>query len=354
MLRSGGFIGRHVVASLPRELVQVKNLRLPHMPPADLEQAVQFEARSIFPFDTDDAQIRFLHAGEVRQGNDAREEVIVLAVKNQDVNSFIEQLHHCGVVVESVDFEPCAIYRGVERFVRRREDEHEVHVLIDIGSRRSQVVIGKGREISFLKPIDIGGQHLHEAVVRKLGITSDEARALRLRLIESAIEGDEATKRDPVRQAVSDATRSIIEDLAREISLCLRYYSVTFRGHRPNRIRLIGGEASDTHVQAILTSSLPLPVEAVSPLQGIDVSRMKPSDRRGNLCEWGVAFGLGLKKTTGHFGNRHGKRRDIRCVFEEQRPAAEVIDLSRAVQGTAPTAEPAATPPRRPQEVARA
>jgi type IV pilus assembly protein PilM len=262
-------------------------------------------------------------------------------------------LHHSGVVVESVDFEPCAIYRGIERFVRRREDEHEVHVIIDIGARRSQVVIGKGREISFIKPVEIGGQHLHEAVVRKLGITPDEARSLRRRLVEAAADGTEAAKRDPVRQAVYDATRSIVEDLAREISLCLRYFSVTFRGHRPNRIRLVGGEAIDAQLQEILNASLPLPVEAVSPLQGIDVSRMKATDRRSNLCEWAVAFGLGLKKTTGHFGNRQGKKRDIRCVIEEPRAAAEVIDLSRAVQGTAPSTE-TLPPARRPQEVARA
>ena len=101
----------------------------------------------------------------------------MLAAKDADVNDFLEQLHRCGVIVESLDFEPCALYRGIERFIRRREDEQEVHVLVDIGARRSQVVIGKGREISFFKPIDIGGQNLTDAVVRKLGITIDEARA---------------------------------------------------------------------------------------------------------------------------------------------------------------------------------
>src|SRR5438552_2525701 len=36
MLRGSSFVGRHVVVSLPRELVHVKNLRLPQMPASEL------------------------------------------------------------------------------------------------------------------------------------------------------------------------------------------------------------------------------------------------------------------------------------------------------------------------------
>src|SRR5262245_22427046 len=179
MIRQSEFRGREIVAALPREIVHVKNLRLPMIPPAELDAAVQFEARNIFPFDTDHAHVRHLYAGEVRQGSDTKQEVIVMAAKNDDLNLFVEQLHRTGCVIASLDFEPAATYRGVERFIRRREDEHEVHVLIDIGARRSQVIIGKGREISFFKPIDMGAQHLHEAVARKLSISVEEARALR-------------------------------------------------------------------------------------------------------------------------------------------------------------------------------
>src|SRR4051812_26581134 len=336
LIRTGGFVGKNIVTTLPREIVQVKNLRLPQMPATELERAVHFEAKNIFSFDTEQAQIRYLHAGEVRQGVDARQEVIVLGAKDTEVNDFIEQLHRCGVVVESLDFEPCAMYRGIERFIRRREDEQEVHVLVDVGARRSQVVIGKGREISFYKPIDIGGQHLTDAVVRKLGITVDEAPALRRRLMDDAAAADPTARKDPVRQAVFDATRSIIEELAREISLCLRYYSVTFRGHRPNRLRVTGGEAADPQVQTILNASLPLPVEPFKPMRSVDTSSMKLEDRRGIMSEWSVAFGLALKTTREHFGDRDGKKRDPNAPREEARPTAELVDLNGAIAGAVP------------------
>jgi Tfp pilus assembly PilM family ATPase len=272
-----------------------------------LPAAVAFEARNVFPFDTDLAQIRHLPAGDVRQGSETRHETIVLAAMNEEVDRFVEQFHGSGAVIQSLDIEPCAAYRSIERFIRRREDEQDVHVLVDVGWRRSTVVIGRGRDIAFIKPIDIGGKQLHEAVARNLGLSHDEAVSLRRRLAEtSAVDG----ARDPVRQAMSDATRSIVEELGREIALCLRYYSVTFRGARPSRMRLVGGESCDSSLLGLLNAALPIPVEAGRPLYSVNTSRMKPADRRGMMSEWTVALGLALKMTTARFGARDGRPRD--------------------------------------------
>lgn len=340
MFRQGDFSGRRVVTAVPREILHVKNLRMPLIPQHELAAAVRFEAKNIFPFDTDKAHIQILPAGEVRQGIDVRQEVIVLAARHEDVNSFVEQIHRCGCVLESLDVEACALYRSQERFIRRREDEQDVNILVDVGYRRSKIVIGRGRDISFMKSIDIGSQHLHEAVSRKLGITMDEARALRRRLIEAAPGPGlslDAVRRDSVRQAVFDATRSTMEQLSREISLCLRYYSVTFRGQRPAKLRLFGGEAADPLLLGVLNAGLSIPVEAGRPLFSVDTSRMDAADRMGYMSEWASAFGLSLKLTTGSFAPRDGKPRDPAAPMA---PTAEVVDLNKMLEsaGAAPAA----------------
>ena len=238
--------------------------------------------------------------------------------------------------MESLDVEACALYRSQERFIRRREDEQDVHVLVDIGCRRSQVVIGRGREISFIKGIDVGSYHFHEAISRKLGITMEEARGLRRRLIEAApgmAGGAELLKKDAVRQAVFDATRSTMEEFGREIGLCLRYYSVTFRGQRPSKLRLLGGEAADPMLLGVLNASLSIPVEAGRPLFSVDTSRMEATDRMGYMSEWAQAFGLSVKLTTGQFAPRDGKPRDPSAPPP---PAAEVIDIAKAIENSTP------------------
>ena len=315
LLAQQPFVGRNVVATLPRELIHVKNLRLPPMPADELDAAVHFEARTVFPFEADDARIEYLPAGEVRQGNEARQEVIVLAVKNTDIENYLQQLDKCGVVVQSLDSEITGLFRAFERFIRRREDELDVQMLIDIGARRTQVIIGKGRDINFYKPVEIGGLHLLDAISRKLAITVDEARALRQRLLDSEDQVDphtrEAARRDPVRQAVFDATRSVAEELAQELAMCLRYYTVTFRGHRPTHARVVGGEAGDPQLQAILHSMLNIPVEAGKPLYSVDTSKMRSVDRRGSMSQWALAMGLGLRFVPGHFASKDGRPRTV-------------------------------------------
>jgi type IV pilus assembly protein PilM len=314
LLAQQPFVGRDVVATLPRELLHVKNLRLPTIRADELEAAVRSEARTIFPFDIDQARIEFLPAGQVRQGTETRQEVIVLAVKNSDIEQYLQQLDNCGVVVKSLDSEITGLFRSFERFIRRREDRQDVQMLIDIGARRTQVIIGKGRDINFYKPVEIGGLHLLDAISRKLAITIDEARALRQRLLEES--SDNIVRKDPVRQAVFDATRSVAEELAQELAMCQRYFTVTFRGHRPTRAHLLGGEATDPQLQFIIQQSLNIPVEAGRPLYSVDTTRMRSVDRRGSMSQWALAMGLSLRFVPGYFGARDGQPRSAQQAAE--------------------------------------
>jgi type IV pilus assembly protein PilM len=175
----------------------------------------------------------------------------------------------------------------------------------------------------------LASYQLHEAVSKKLGITMDEARALRRRLIEAAPGPSlslDAVRHDSVRQAVFDATRSTMEQLGREISLCLRYYSVTFRGQRPLKLRLLGGEAADPLLLGVLNSSLAIPVEAARPLFSVDTSRIDAAERKGFMTEWATAFGLSLRLTSQTFAPRDGKPRDPSAAL------AEVVDIAKAVE----------------------
>ena len=102
-------------------------------------------------------------------------------------------------------------------------------------------------------------------------------------------------------------------------------------------LRLIGGEACDPQLTAILSATLPIPVEAARPLHSVDTTRMQPADRRGRMSEWTVAFGLGLKLTRDYFGARDGKQRTEPAPVAVTAGGAEVVDLARAIGGDSPS-----------------
>jgi type IV pilus assembly protein PilM len=294
MLEETRFAGRKVVAALPQELIHLRTLRLTPRPGRDLPTAVRSAAAELFPFDLSRAAVRFLDAGMVRQGGDERREIIAAAACDHDVAAFLAQLYEAGLQAQSLQPPACAAYRCLDLFPNPPEPEGEtvVRALIDVGATHSTVVIGRDLEIGFVKTINIGGRHLCEAVGRKLGITADEAGELRRRL--ASVPVSSGPRRDPVAGAAFDATRALLEELARDVVLCFRYHAVTFRGKRVGAVTLLGGEAADPHLRAALAAVLPVTPDVGRPIHAIDASAMKPADRQGATGEWAVAMGLAL------------------------------------------------------------
>jgi type IV pilus assembly protein PilM len=93
-----------------------------------------------------------------------------------------------------------------------------------------------------------------------------------------------------------DAIGAAAEELAKEISLCLRYYTVTFRGKLVERAVFSGGEAYERILLNVLRRHLTAKVEVAQPLKGLDITNVNfDNNRRDLLCEWAVAVGLSLK-----------------------------------------------------------
>ena len=93
-----------------------------------------------------------------------------------------------------------------------------------------------------------------------------------------------------------ESAPTIIQELAKEISLCFKYFTVTFRGKRPARVHFTGGEAYENMLQAALRRQLAVDIKVARPLVDIDVDGTYfASDRRKDYCEWAVAIGLGVR-----------------------------------------------------------
>ena len=298
MLREHRFRSREAIMALSAGELAVRNVRLPKMPEEELATAVNWEAQNKFPFDTATAVIQYLRAGEIRQGDQLLDEIILFASPRAEVDAQIQLACEAGLDLVSLDAEPCAVFRGFERFLRRREDETAVSVFVDIGADTA-VVISRGRDVVFVKTIPLGGAVFNRGVAECLELSLTEAEALRRRLDHCArkeqeqAEGEDA---DRVSRAVEDAIRPHLEDLANEIALCLRYYAVTFRGARPEKITFTGGESQNAAIPATLGERLGVEAVAGDPLRGVKIDHLGPVlDRRGRLSEWTTAFGLSMK-----------------------------------------------------------
>jgi len=311
MQAEGNFRGRDVVSCLPNDRLKMTSLRLAEAEGENIEQVLRKEAAQRFGLDPDKDSINYLVAGSVQQGDETKSELILFAADNEAIKSHIEMLEEARLRPVAIDTIPCALFRSFERSLRRQEDRERTVVFVDVGSRFTTVVFGRGEEITFVKQIPIGGEEFNRRIAAKLGISVNEAEVLRgtlrmersasgLRMPCSASGNNEQQIDASIRQVIVDEVGAVAEELAREISLCFRYYTVTFRGKRVERAVFSGGEAYESILLGVLKRQLAVEIEIAQPLKGFDLSRQTginfDSDRRGLLCEWAVAVGLALKQ----------------------------------------------------------
>lgn len=307
MFAEGCFVGRDVVTQLGWDQLQVRNLRVPVMPENEVGEVVKFEAAERFGLDPAQAELRFIVAGDVRQGAEIRQEVIVLGASAADLEKHTNLLGRLNVRPVAIDAGLCALFRGFERFLRREEDRGAVSALVDVGYAATRLVVSRGPDIIFYKSIRIGGLRFDELASEALDMSLAEAAELRIRLHQQQMrqevglpEPQAAEERvgESVQRALLDSLRPAIEQLSKEIALCLRYCSVTFRGIRADEVTVIGGEAYSTDLLRMLSDQVNLPFKQGRPLRNLTSEvDMGGADRRSGQPEWATAMGLALKPT---------------------------------------------------------
>lgn len=286
------FVGRRVISCLPGDVIKIKSLRLDTNDPGEIEQFMRTEVAGRFGLKPDVDELRYLIAGNVFQGEQMKNEVIFFGVERNALADHLAMLEEAHLEPMTLDTVPFALFRSFQMSLRRREDKDMVSVLVDLGSHFTTVIIGKGRQILFIKQIPIAGEHLTEEVAARLGIRTEEAAMLRTKLRSS-----EQTDLDTETiHTVSDAMNNGIETLSREIALCFKYYAVTFRGQRPAEAVFAGGEAYESTLMNALRHHLGLQIRIAEPLRGFDL-RQAGLNRRSNpqMCEWAVAVGLAMR-----------------------------------------------------------
>lgn len=280
------FRGKEAVFCLRAGDLFVQNLRVPKAEGPDLARLVHGEAVGRLPFPGEEAELRFLEAGDVRHGDAVRREVIVMACHRPAVTRTLAIANQLGLTPTAIDNEPSALLRCYSKQFRRADDHTRRVLFVNVGASNTVVLIAEGQTPMFVKYLEIGGRHLDEAVARHLRMSLSEASALRRH------NGDRrADQRDEeITRGLAESVRPVLERLVNELGMCVRYHSVTFRGQSLAKAIVGGGEACEM-VREWIGERLDLPCELGEPLRDLEAPRLG-----GRGSQWDIAAGLALRE----------------------------------------------------------
>lgn len=279
------FRGRDAIMCLGAADLLVQSVRIPKSQAGDLPRMVLQEAAGRVPYSLTDAEVRFLEAADVRQGDAVMREVILLACHRPVLERKLKLLSDAGLRPVAVDFEPLAMVRAFVRQFRRDDDSGRRVMFIHVGGSSCFAAIAQGSDLLFIKCFEIAGRTLDKAVAQHLGMTLAESAALRRH------NGDRrADQQDPeIIKSVAEAVRPVHEKLAQELSLCVRYHGVTFRG-QPLTQAVLGGSEASPALAELLTQRLNLRCEVGDPLRTCECTVPV-----AHKTQWAVATGLALR-----------------------------------------------------------
>ena len=309
---AGGFVGRRCTVSLPRSDVQLYVTRLPDMPDDELAEAVRWEAADRLGLDRNAVEADYIRTGAVAEGG--RSEVLIIATPTEIIERRLEAVMSAGLRPMAVDTHFGAVARLFSRHHRREADQSVIRAVIEVGDTSTTLIVLHGDRIALCRSLDIGGCHLDARVADHLGLELDAAADLRsVRLQSGSTPG--ASGIDPsTDRAVHESLRPLLEELSRDILMCLRYYGVTFKGQRPSRLMLTGAEACEPGLAEAIAQRCAMNVELDDErctLEQLDTSLASTRSRAcGPAASWAVASGLSLRSLAARRSRRAPARLD--------------------------------------------
>lgn len=283
------FKGNRVISCLGSQELFIQNVRLPQLPPEEIAKVVAWEAAERLPYPVEDAEIRYLPAGEVVQDSNTKQEVILLACHNGILKRQLNLLEQAGLTSVAVDVEPSAAIRCFYNETDNLE-VNAANCYLNFGDAATTVIFADQQNVLFLKYIMQGSDHLDRAVAENLNLPLTEATRLRKIVTNSPT----LDANDELHRSVIDSIRSILETISTEVENCLRYFKVTFRGKRLDQIIVTGNESSPWLID-FLSEQLNSDCRIGNPFETLKRGPSSASilERPGR---WTTAMGLAMKE----------------------------------------------------------
>lgn len=283
MLDSRGIKARKAVTAVPGPAVIIKRVTLPAQTPKELENTILFEAGNFIPEDLENVNLDYQVTEYLDDGK--RMDVILVAAKKDIVASYVEVLRSANLNPLIVDVD----YFAVENMFEANYDSPpgRAIALVNIGARYSSINILKNGRSTFTGDVPVGGRDITEGLMRDLGVSVEEADAIKSGQPAQTVPADQLTG------VLDGAAASLID----EIHHALSFFWTAATDETIDHVYLSGGAANMPGLAEQLGDRVGAPATIANPFAQITVDRAADTPQlREHAAEFAVALGLATRR----------------------------------------------------------
>jgi type IV pilus assembly protein PilM len=268
---------------MPGSSVFTKRVKMARMSLEELADNIQLEAGNFIPHNINAVKLDYHILGEAGKN---QMEVLVVAVKEEVVDSFMDTLAFAGLEAAVIDVDYFALQNIFELANPERVDK--TVGLINVGARFSSINICSNGASLFTGDVSIGGKLFTEGLIEQLSVSADEAEQMKR---SPALAGEMA---DEVREALEKNIEYVASEFNRQLSF---FWSASGAEETIDRILIAGGGARIAGLVEEMSEKTGIVCEYIDPLIGIEVpAGFDKAYIREISPVVGVAAGLALRE----------------------------------------------------------
>ncbi|MGE5527880.1 MAG: type IV pilus assembly protein PilM [Patescibacteria group bacterium] len=295
LLRQARIGGRRVMVAVAGQGVLIRSQKFPPMTRKELAGAIRWEAEKYIPFPIDEAVLDFDVVGATPDTGE--QEVMIVAAQRSIIDSHIEVLKEAKLQALAMDVQPFALARSLGSHLSTAMEGQAANVaLIDVGAGTTDLVIFREEVLRFTRIIPIGGNYFTRALAGRLGMSDEDAEALKLSRGQIPL-GDEQHGLDTPEDAqLSSILAGVMSELVTEIRRSIDYFRLQTH-EEVARLVATGGGIMLRNMVPFLERELGLPVETGDPMANIHAGarNFSPELMAGAGPIFCVAIGLALR-----------------------------------------------------------
>ncbi len=250
----------------------------------ELSSQIELEADQYIPYPLDEVNFDFEVIGPSEK-NPQSIDVLLAATRSENVDTRVAAAEVAGLTAKVVDVEAFAMENAfglIAQDLPKQGKDMTVAVL-DIGATTTTLNVLHGGKNIYTRDHVFGGRQLTEEIMRRYGLSYEEAGMAKRQGGLPANYGPEVL--EPFKEA-----------MAQQVGRSLQFFFSSSRHNSVDHVLLAGGSAALPGIDDLVEQQVNTPVSIANPFAHMALSsRVKPQALSGNAAALMVACGLALR-----------------------------------------------------------
>ncbi len=264
--------GRSVACSISQRDLVVRYFTLPHMSPAEIKEAVVWEAPKHLPFPLKEAVYDYLVDDVGDQTGSLL--IMIAAMPEKIANGWLKLITKAGVPLGAIDAPGMALLAYFD--LAGNMEAEKSQAVINLGYQFTVINIFKNNRLRLTRDIGVAGAEMDQAISELTGLSVEQAARLKNDTgFNVPVDGGNQELTGKVKAALEQTAEKIAVESQRSFD----YYTSQYREQPIDRIYITGGGALIPGLRAYFESFLSMKVLLEDPFESLLIEERLAKDK---------------------------------------------------------------------------